>query len=235
MKLLHSSFILVLLVLVSPVLSACQTVVTTSAAPPQPTQLPTAIVASAPTADAVVPTSMPTLPPVEITPPALPPPPTPTLQPSGPGGLPFPQRTGRLEFGVAAHLFYTNRDAPLIKARDAGFGWIRQQIHWRNQEGPAGNYAWGELETIINTVSAYKLKLMISIVRSPTFYTANGDDGMPANPKNMGDFVAALAKRYPGKIAAIEIWNEQTLAYENGGQVLVSERTAAALPASARR
>jgi hypothetical protein len=214
---------LALLVLASPVLSACQTAETISAAPPAPTRLPTAIVAAAPTASAVVPTDMPTLPPVEITPTALPPPPTPTLQPSGPGGLAFPLRTGRLEFGVAAHLFYTNRDAPLIKARDAGYGWIRQQIHWRDQEGPAGNYVWGELEDIINTVSAYKLKLLISIVRSPTFYTANGGDGMPANPKNMGDFVAALAERYPGKIGAIEIWNEQNLAYENGGQVSVND------------
>ncbi len=120
MKLLHSSFIFALLVLISPVLSACQTAATTIAAPPEPTQLPTAIVAAAPTVSAIVPTNMPTLPPVEITPTALPPPPTPTLQPSGPGGLPFPLRTGRLEFGVAAHLFYTNRAAPLIKARDAG-------------------------------------------------------------------------------------------------------------------
>ncbi len=46
---------------------------------------------------------------------------------------------------------------------------------------------------------------------------------MPANPKNMGDFVAALAERYPGKIGAIEIWNEQNLAYENGGQVSVND------------
>src|SRR4029450_1909598 len=92
-------------------------------------------------------------------------PPTPTTHPAGPGGLAFPLKTDRLNFGVAAHLFYTDRDTPLAMARDAGFGWVRQQIHWRDQEGPAGNYAWGELDAIVDTVNANGLKLLISIVR----------------------------------------------------------------------
>lgn len=132
-------------------------------------------------------------------------------------------KTQRLEFGAAAHLFYTARYTPLVMARDAGFGWVRQQIHWKDQEGPAGNYVWGELESIINDVSAQNLKLLISIVQAPGFYTLNGGNGMPANPDSLGNFVAALAERYKGKIGAIEIWNEQNLAYENGGQVLVKD------------
>jgi hypothetical protein len=149
----------------------------------------------------------------------LPKPPTPTTQPVGPGGLAFPLKTDRLDFGVAAHLFYTDRYTPLVAARNAGFGWIRQQIHWRDQEGPAGNYAWGELDDIVASVNAQDLKLLISIVRSPSFYTANGGDGMPQDPKSLGNFVAALAQHYQGRVHAIEIWNEQNLAHENGGYV----------------
>lgn len=167
------------------------------------------------------PTPEPTATPPVVTPLVIPP--TPTTQPAGPGDLPFPLKTERLEFGAAAHLFYTNRSAPLAAARDAGFGWIRQQIHWRDQEGPPGNYAWGELDYIVAAVAAYDLKLMISIVRSPSFYTADGGSGMPQDPQNLANFAAALAQRYKGRVHAIEIWNEQNLAHENGGQVALGD------------
>ncbi len=60
-------------------------------------------------------------------------------------------------------------------------------------------------------------------MRSPNFYTANGGDGMPQDPQSLGNFVAALAEHYRGKVQAIEIWNEQNLAYENGGYVSTEE------------
>jgi hypothetical protein len=79
-------------------------------------------------------------------------------------------RVQRLQFGVHAHLFWTDRATPLWLARDAGFGWIRQQIHWKDQEGPPGVYAWGaELDALIADVNAHGLKLMITVVRSPSF------------------------------------------------------------------
>ncbi len=190
--------------------------------------LPTAAVAvpEPPPASVAEPASLPSI--VNSAPPTptflpyptpLPQPPTPTTQPVGPGGQPFPPKSERLEFGVAAHLFYTERDTPLAMAREAGFGWVRQQIHWRDQEGPAGNYAWGELDPLVESVNAHGLKLLISIVRAPSFYTANGGDGMPQDPNSLGNFVAALAEHYRGQVHAIEIWNEQNLAHENGGYV----------------
>jgi hypothetical protein len=153
----------------------------------------------------------------------LPQPPTPTTQPTGPGGLAFPLKTDKLNFGVAAHLFYTDRDTPLQAARDAGFGWVRQQIHWSDQEGPPGRYAWGELDAVVNAVHAAGLNLLISVVSSPRFYTANGGHGIPKDAVKLGNFVAALARHYQGKVQAIEIWNEQNLAVENGGRVSVSD------------
>jgi polysaccharide biosynthesis protein PslG len=184
-------------------------------------------------APVVVPSGMPALPTAYLTPTPpfapiptplptatpTPAPPTPTTQPVGPGGLPFPLKTDRLNFGAAAHLFYTDRDTPLAMAHDGGFGWVRQQIHWSDQEGPPGNYPWGELDDVVAAVDAHGLKLLISIVHSPSFYTADGGNGMPADPQNLGNFVAALAEHYRGRVQAIEIWNEQNLAVENGGHV----------------
>lgn len=215
-----------LIAVLLPVLVACSATETPIAL--SLSALPTAAVraTSQPTSNSIVPAGKPTLalagtptPTFLPYPTPLPQPPTPTTQPVGPGGLAFPLRSDQLQFGVAAHLYYVDRDAALSAARDVGFGWIRQQIHWKDQEGPAGNYVWGELESIIESVSAYNLKLMLSIVRTPSFYRADGGDGLPDDPAALGNFVAALLQRYPGKVQAIEIWNEQNLAHENGGYV----------------
>jgi len=56
--------------------------------------------------------------------------------------------------------------------------------------------------------------------RSPRWATPSGlDDGTPANAADYGDFMAALASHYRGKISAFEIWNEENLASETGGRI----------------
>jgi polysaccharide biosynthesis protein PslG len=98
-------------------------------------------------------------------------------------------------------------------------GWVRQQIHWRDIEDQSGQFFWGELDNIVNDVHAYGLKLMINVTRSPGWYTSNGGDGLPQDPQALARFVGALAQQYKGRVHAIMIWNEQNLAYENGGSV----------------
>jgi hypothetical protein len=129
-------------------------------------------------------------------------------------------RTGGLQYGVAARLHYIDRDRTLTLANNAGFDWVREQIHWKDIEGPKGTYNWGELDAIVEAANAHNIKLLLSIVRSPEWATANGSDGMPDNPVDLGDFVEAMATHYKGQIQAYEIWNEQNLAHENGGNVV---------------
>jgi hypothetical protein len=43
---------------------------------------------------------------------------------------------------------------------------------------------------------------------------------MPEDPVTLGNFVEAMMKRYGKKVQAVEIWNEQNLAHENGGRVV---------------
>lgn len=193
-----------------------------------PTLTPTPSATATPT---LTPTPEPTATPM-LTPtpsatatPTLTPTPEPTATPEpmiGPGGLPYPLKTSALEYGVAAHLFYASRTLPLRRAQEAGFGWIRQQVHWSDQEGPAGRYAWGELDNVVTAVNQSGFKLLLSVVSAPRFYTSGGN-GMPRDPRSLGNFVAALAKHYQGRVQAIEIWNEENLAIENGGRVAVSD------------
>ncbi|MCU0492490.1 MAG: cellulase family glycosylhydrolase [Chloroflexaceae bacterium] len=137
----------------------------------------------------------------------------------GPGGLPYPLRLPELNFGVVGHLYYTDRGTALGRTREAGFNWFRQQVHWRDIEDRSGQFFWGELDNIVADVNARGLLLMINVTRSPAWHTDNGGDGLPNNPEALGRFVGAMAQRYKGRVHAIKIWNEQNLAYENGGPV----------------
>ncbi len=161
---------------------------------------------------------------------ALQPVPTPTVAPVpepvarlGPGELPYPLRLGQLNYGVVGHLYYTDRYTTLSKAQEAGFTWFRQQIHWRDIEDSSGNFLWDELDNIVADANARGMLLLISVVRSPARYTADGSDGMPQDPASLARFVGALAAHYQGRIHAIEIWNEQNLAHENGGRVSIED------------
>ncbi len=139
------------------------------------------------------------------------------VAPSDAGAAGGPLKTPYLEYGVAAQLFYTDRERALTLVNNAGFDWVRQQIHWKDIEGPKGNFGWDELDSIVNTANAKNIKVILSVVRSPDWARLDGTHGMPDNIADIGDFMEALAIRYKGKVQAYEIWNEQNLDHENGG------------------
>ncbi len=200
-----------ILFLILPILAACGG---TSETAEQSTRVPTAAISITDTAEA---------PSDQTSEPAPDPTATPETVTPGPADTTAPLKTPYLEFGVVPHLYYTDHERALQLTSNAGFDWIRQQIHWKNMEGPPGEYAWDELDTIVDATNQYGLKLLISIVRSPTFYTADGSDGLPADPTTLGNFVEAMAQRYGNKIGAYEIWNEQNLAHETGGQITIED------------
>ena len=131
------------------------------------------------------------------------------------------EASSRPEFGAVAHLYYTDRERVVQLADNAGFEWIRQQVPWKDTERSDRTFAFDQLDPIVEAVHARGQKLMLSVVKAPDFLTGRKDDnGLPTNPQDFGRFVEALAERYKGKVQAIEIWNEQNLAVENGGRVV---------------
>lgn len=123
-----------------------------------------------------------------------------------------------LEFGVVAHLYYTDRDRVLQLTQNAGFDWVRQQIYWRDIEDPVnGIYGWDEVDRIVEATNAYGRKLLVNVVRSPTAY--NATNGLPDDPNTFANFMGLMAERYKGKIHAYEVWNEPNLAHETGGTI----------------
>jgi len=115
--------------------------------------------------------------------------PTPIGSPAPAGGVPGnPKRLDFLEYGAAAQLYYTDRNRALTLMNNANLDWVRQQIHWKDIEGPKGNFGWGELDSIVADANAKNIKVMLSIVRAPSWARADGTTGMPDNVSDMGDF-----------------------------------------------
>ncbi len=140
------------------------------------------------------------------------------------GSLPEP-----FIYGANVRGYYTDRDRLFTLVNNAftannysgGPAWIRQQVPWADHMNRDGSIAWGELDKVVDTAAANKIKVFLSIAKAPSWATDNGGDGLPnrANFARFGQFVGAIATRYRGKVQAIEVWNEQNYAVENGGRV----------------
>jgi polysaccharide biosynthesis protein PslG len=145
---------------------------------------------------------------------------------------PFPPLLPGVQHGVNVFMFGTDQQRVAALAQTAGFGWVRHQIHWRDVEFGPDQYDWYALDAAVATAEAADLQVMLSVVRSPAWATANGAGGMPDDPATLADFMHALAARYAGRVAAYEVWNEPNLAVENGGQAARPAHYLAVLEAS---
>ena len=128
------------------------------------------------------------------------------------------------EYGMHAHLWWheevARRDMDLI--RDAGFGWVKQNVGWRDVEGAAkGAFNWYFTDRIIGDAEERGLKVIFRLDSEPVWAVppegVRSHNGPPEHASDFGDFCHALAERYPGRVAAYQVWNEPNLAREWGG------------------
>ena len=140
------------------------------------------------------------------------------------GSLPEP-----FIYGANIRGYYVDRDRMYTLVKNGfeannftgGPAWVRQQVPWKDHMNRDGSIAWGELDAVVEDAAAKKVKVFLSITASPSWATDNGQNGLPnrANFGRFGQFVRAISERYRDKVHAIEIWNEQNYAVENGGRV----------------
>ncbi|MCG3209098.1 MAG: hypothetical protein FOGNACKC_02717 [Anaerolineae bacterium] len=178
---------------------------------PSPTPEPTAT----PEATATPP---PPPPPVEAAPPPADAPPP---EPAGPA--PVAAAKGNLPFDYGIQVDPRGNKAQNVSLiKGMGFNWVKFQMPWKDVEGSPGNYGWGMWDDVIGSYASAGIKVLLSIPKAPDWARPGDDDksveGPPADPATYANFVAKVAERYKGKVQAIEIWNEQNLYYEAGGQ-----------------
>lgn len=138
---------------------------------------------------------------------------------------------GGMAYGFNAVLYghggtrWQDRPRVIKLAMDAGMPWLRQQVRWMDLHDKSGTIYWGELDKIVEDAERQQAKLLLSIVAAPRWSTDNGLHGMPSRQHfaTFNYFVEQMANRYKGKVEAYQIWNEQNLAIENGGNVSSTE------------
>ncbi len=108
-----------------------------------------------------------------------------------------------------------------VMVEDAGFGWVRQQVVWRDLQDNDRTIHWKELDKVVDAVDRAGLKLLLDVVQAPDWAAGGpGQTGFPdaQHRSDYGTLLAAIVQRYGSKVAAFEIWNEMNLASENGGR-----------------
>ncbi len=139
---------------------------------------------------------------------------------------PRPSGGGSFDYGIQIDAFRGDRGATIAAVRNMGFQWVKFQLPWKEFEGVPGQRNWPD--DVIADLSGNGLKILASIVKAPDWARPAGTDlsveGPPADPGTYASFVGEFAARYCGRVQAIEVWNEQNLWYEWGGEPLDARR-----------
>ena len=135
---------------------------------------------------------------------------------------PTPTPVFKPDIGVQGHFIGPDGDNGIKQAANLGVGWIKQQIDWNSVEYARGLYRWDELDHLVAEAQQYDLKIMFSVARAPGFSRPEPveEDGPPSDFSIFRDFMHALSKRYQGRVAAYELWNEPNLKREWRGHEL---------------
>lgn len=93
-----------------------------------------------------------------------------------------------------------------------GLNWVKSQIQWWLVEPDQATDQWFFYDAVIDEAHNKGLNLMLSVVGAPAWTrAAGGENGPPDDYNEYARFLGELIDRHPGKIDAIEVWNEQNL------------------------
>jgi hypothetical protein len=142
--------------------------------------------------------------------------------------------TGQVSSSVGVNVFLEQEVEPdkrqrsLELLRDAGVGWIRQQLPWEQIEPLTkgqttdpkfGASTWAKFDDIVDRATGLGMNVILRLDTSPRWaLPPDAPDGLgpPVNDADYWDFVSQVATRYKGRVAAYQIWNEPNLTSEWG-------------------
>jgi len=113
--------------------------------------------------------------------------------------------------------------------QEAGIGWVKQQFPWEEIEQPRkGEFfdrkynqsTWDKFDEMVKLAESAGAKIIARLDRPPGW--ARSDKNRPESPperyEDFGDYVAAVATRYKGKLNHFQLWNEPNLGEEWTGK-----------------
>lgn len=111
-------------------------------------------------------------------------------------------------------------DQALDAVEKAGIGWIRVDLVWAAVELQPGMRDWRVYDAIAAEAAERGISVLATIAYTPAWATDGPPlAGVPRDPATWTDFCSRAARRYQGRIAAWEVWNEPNLdKFWAGGQ-----------------
>ncbi len=102
--------------------------------------------------------------------------------------------------------------------QDIHFNAIKGYINWATVEPAPGEFRWVDPDNVLRAAEGAGATTLLRVHGSPGW--ARPPDTVESHPPTQADdfarFLTALARRYRGRVAAYEIWNEPNLNYEWG-------------------
>ncbi|MCC6169439.1 MAG: cellulase family glycosylhydrolase [Caldilineaceae bacterium] len=123
-------------------------------------------------------------------------------------------------------------------AANAGYHWLRQEFPWEDIEIHAkGDFedrrhepyrsAWDKYDHIVDLAEQHGMELIVRLSNPPAWSRATGDDmgsfAPPDDNADFADFVAAVVRRYQGRIRYYQLWNEPNIYPEWGNYPISPE------------
>ncbi len=120
-----------------------------------------------------------------------------------------PTRAGAAEAGVNLGSFNPGQ---IAEVKALGGHWVRIFVSWRVFQPTPAEIEPGDLAAFEQVFSELPAgtKVILDVVGTPQWETGSSNEhAPPANPEEYASFVGALARRFAGRVAAYEIWNEE--------------------------
>jgi hypothetical protein len=93
-----------------------------------------------------------------------------------------------------------------------GVGWVRGFVPWPTFEPTQGHLNESRVNALEASLATLPkgVKVILDVVDTPQWETGSSNAAMPPrNPEDYARFVGAMAKRFAGRVAAWELWNEE--------------------------
>jgi hypothetical protein len=116
-------------------------------------------------------------------------------------------------YGTQSHAIVGDPNYAMdVISNQLGLDWVKIQMEWPLVQPDPETFQWYHYDGAVNDANAKGLNVLFSVVGSPEWTrAAGGNNGPPDDYAQYANFLTALLNQYPGKIHAIEVWNEQNI------------------------